>query len=309
MADGMVLARDPGGSRSRRGRESRRPVEAVARAERALAAVRALSLDVAAGAVAGGMLASHVTGAELPWAWWPVLAASVWAAYTADHLADARRSGDRCRAPRHRLHRDRAGALAVALVVVASAASALAFATLPPTALAVGAALVGAVGVHLVLAQRERGPLVPKEAAAAAIYAAGLWSVPLAVADRPPAVVVWLVALHAGAAFQNLGVNAWFELEQDRADRARSLARTLGRPALRRLLHVVAVAGAGVGLVGVVTATSPTVAAAFAILATLQVVPVAILSVARVTGPHERYRVIGDLAFFAAVVVLAWPPP
>jgi hypothetical protein len=119
--------------------------------------------------------------------------------------------------------------------------------------------------------------------------------------------VGWLAALHAVAAFQNLGVNAWFELEQDRADRVRSLARTLGRTALRRLLDAVAIAGVGVGLVGVLTATSPTVAAAFAILGMLQGVPVAILRGARVTGPRERYRVIGDLAFLAAPVVLAWP--
>ena len=309
MADGIVLVRSPDGSRRAGAPDSTRVPGLVTPVRRLFAAGRALSLDVAVGAVAGGAMASHVTGDELPWTWWPVLAASVWAAYTADHLADARRSGDRCRAHRHRLHRDRAGALAIALTTVTAAALALALATLPADALAVGTALVVSVGVHVVLAQRERGPLVPKEVAAAGIYAAGLWSIPIVVADHPPAAVGGLVTLHAVAAFQNLGVNAWFELEQDRADRVRSLARSLGRPALGRLLSVVAVVGAAVGVAGAVSARSPSVAAAFAILAALQVVPVAILLAARVTGRNERYRVLGDLALFAPLIVLAWAPP
>ena len=253
---------------------------------------RALSVDVAAGAVAGGALAAHLTGADLPWSWWPVLAASGWAAYTAAHLADARRSGARCRALRHRLHRDHAALLAAALVAVTTAAVVLAFATLPGAALAVGAALVVAVGVHLVLAQRDRGPVLPKEVGGATIYAAGLWAVPLVIAADAPAAIWWLAALHATAAFLNLGVNAWFELDQDRAEGARSLARSLGRRTLRRVLAGVALAGAGVGLVGAVLAGSPAVAAAFVVLAALQIVPIAILRGAHITGRNERYRVL-----------------
>jgi len=286
------------------------PARAARERSGGYALVRALSLDVAAGAVAGGILAAHVAGVRLPLAWWPILAASVWAAYTADHLLDATRADAACRSPRHRLHRDRHATLAVAWAAVTVAAAAVAVATLPREVVVSGALVVAAVLVHLLLAQSRIAVGVPKEVGAAAIYAAGIWFAPLVRTDRPLPPLLALAALHASAAFLNLAAVAWFERGQDREDRARSLAVSLGRRRLRRRLRRFATGAFAFGTLGAVAtarAGPPALPAAFAILAALQVVPVALMHAARRTRRGALYRAVGDVAFLACAVAAAWP--
>lgn len=270
----------------------------------ALSPIHDLSLDVAAGAVAGGMLAARVCEAALPWTWWVVLGASVWAAYTADHLLDARRPASGRRAARHRVHEEHRAPLASAFFVVVVSAAVLAWRTLPRDAFATGLVVLAAVAVHLGLAQSKR-PAIPKEVSAAAIYAAGIWAVPIVHGGSGLAPSV-LALLWATGAFLNLGVNAWFERGQDRAEGAPSLAVALGRRRLRVALVRVALATSVVAAVAVAV-SADVVRVSFVFAGLLQVVPVALLPWARSLRRGGLYRLLGDLAFLAPAVVLAWP--
>lgn len=256
--------------------------------------LRALSLDVVAGAACGGLLAEHATGAHMRPAWWIALLAAVWSIYTADHLLDACSSG-RLRTFRHRFHQRHFRPLAVALgvlVVVGLAAAA----NLRPAVQAFGCVLALLALLYLVSAQGAVLASVAKEPVAAVLYAAGLWGGPL-LAGTPHGAWPWAAAgLHALAAFLNLLALGVFEAEIDRVQASRSLARAWGLARARQRALALAVAGGGSALVLACLAPAPE-RAVFAVLAVLVATPAALLLGAGWFGRGERYRAWSDSAF------------
>jgi hypothetical protein len=250
--------------------------------------IRSLSLDIVAGGVAGAAFAAHVSGARMPAAFWHVLPAAIWAVYTLDHLIDGRRVGPNAANDRHAFHARHVLPLSLAVALAGGYAALRAF-TLPRPLIAAGVALAAAVVLYLG-AMRTRFPSwLPREALVAAIYVAGIWIGPLALAaDRGP--WVWAaLALHAAVALGYLLAYAWFEAAMDSADDSPSLARAWGRPRLARLI-------AGVSAVTLLAALAAACMpgfgprAAFATLAAVAAVPWLMLRGARTLERFDGYR-------------------
>jgi len=256
---------------------------------------RALSLDVVAGTLCGGLLAEHVTQSHMTLAWWVALLSAVWSIYTADHLLDAFRNRGPLVAYRHSFHRRHARPLlaALALIVVIGLASAVGLA--PPVRI-FGAALSVIVVAYLASAQGLFLPSLPKEPVAGLLYAAGIWGGPLLMATSARTPAVLAASLHALAAILNLVMLGVFETDVDRAEGSRSLGLSLGRERIREWTLTCSAVGlvSALALVGVMPGEDRIV---FIVLAAQIGTPAAMLLGAQWFQREERYRFLGDSVF------------
>jgi 4-hydroxybenzoate polyprenyltransferase len=269
---------------------------------RAVRVARALSLDVALGGACSMALAAATTGAAVLWPVWVLLPGAIWVVYTVDHLLDARRTGDRARAFRHRFHLRHARPLAIATAVVAAAGGGAALAFLPRAVLVAGVAVAAGAGVHLAIAQRPGwAARLPKELSAAAIYTAGVWCAPVLLAPKIAPVTWSAIALFFVAALANLLLNALMERHQDASDGAPSWALAFGERATVRAINGLAVCAACLAIA--CSAAAPLdLHGVFLVLLVLGVFPASLLRLRRHVEAHELYRAVGDLAFLLAVI-------
>ncbi|MCP3981258.1 MAG: hypothetical protein GY716_18310 [bacterium] len=280
---------------------------AVARrpAPASLQVVQALSLDVTAGVVCGALFASHVTGVQMPPAWWWLLPACTWLIYSCDRLLDARRIGPGAHSFRHRFYRRHAGLLTAITAAVALCAT-LGVSLLPLELVVPGALLAVAAGVHLTLAQRSAARSRSKELSAALVYTVGIWFGPAALGSTPVHELLPWIVLHGLAALGNLLLFSIFELQQDRNDGNPSLPLAWGAAHVRRLVYALAAYATALGLVLGVT-SRPRVWPALAVLLVLNVVPAFMLSRRGRFESSGRYRAWGDLSFLLLALPVVLP--
>ena len=261
--------------------------------------LRALSLDVVAGAACGGLLAEHMSQARMLPAWWVALLAAVWCIYTGDHLLDARRRAKEPRTYRHAFHRRHARVLTLALtggvIVGLSAAS-----TLRPPVRLFGLGMSLSVVLYLASAQGLILAQLPKEPVAGLLYAAGIWGGPIAMADGPATGPLLAASLHAVAAILNLVMVGVFEITIDRDEGHRSVARAFGRDSARTGVMAASVLGSLAA--AAIAFALPAWRAVFAILAVQVATPGLLLRVERWFGEHERYRFWGDSVFLLGAI-------
>lgn len=263
--------------------------------------MRALSLDVAAGAAGGGVLAASFLDARVPAAFHIVLPLSVWVVYTADHLLDARRLGPRASTPRHLFHHRHFRTLALATLLGALLAVGIALRSLGPAGVLFGLGMGTFAILHL-LAVRLVGDrsslLLVKELGVALVYAVGIWGLPLIVTARWNDPAAWLAfAQFFLLALTNLLEFSAFELVTDTADGHTSFARAAGRTGALRAARGTLFAALGLGVVGLYH-FGP---AAFLRLE-LVYLAMSLLLGALAWRPaafahHERHRTWGDGAF------------
>lgn len=257
--------------------------------------LRALSLDVVAGAACGGLLAEHMAGARMLPGWWIALLAAVWSIYTGDHLLDARHATETLNTFRHDFHRRHARSLGVALVIVMSIGLAAALTLRPPVRL-FGVTLSIAVLVYLASAQGAILPRLPKEPVAGLLYAAGIWGGPLVmtVGDRGPMAAAAL--LHAAAAILNLAMLGVFEHDVDRQHGSRSLALRWGAATVRNAVLTASLMTTCLAIA--LSVLSPNQRGdVFAVLATQLSLPAVLLMASTWAARRERYRTWGDAVF------------
>ncbi len=250
--------------------------------------IRALSLDIVAVGVGGAAFAAHVTGVRMPAAFWQVLPVAIWAVYTLDHLVDARRVGPNASNDRHAFHARHATSLSIAVGLAGGLALWRALA-LPGPVVRWGAALAAAVVLYLG-AVRTRFPVwLPAPVPVAAIYVAGLWIGPLALAPQHGPWVWAALALHAAVALGYLMAYAWFEAAMDQADGSPSIARDWGHA---RLARVIAGTAACTVLAALVASASAGAALrpSFLALAVAAAMPYLMTRFADSLVPFDRYR-------------------
>ena len=256
--------------------------------------LRALSLDVVAGAACGGLLAEHMARARMLPGWWIALLTAVWCIYTGDHLLDARRATDESATYRRAFHRRHAKALTAALAAAVLTGLAAAWTLRPPVRL-FGVGLSLAVLAHLSSAQGLILPRLPKEPMAGVLYAAGIWGGPIVMGVGPTAALLLAAALQAIAAILNLAMLGVFETGVDLREGHRSLALRWGRERVRGWILSTSLAGA---LAAVALALFlPGERDVFAVLALQAGAPAVLLMAAGWSGRNERYRFWGDSVF------------
>ncbi len=246
-----------------------------------------------AGAACGGLLAEHMAHTSMRPGFWVSLLCAVWCVYTGDHLLDARRAGPELATPRHAFHRRHARVLIAALVGVAIVGLAAAWTLRPPVRL-FGLGLGLAVLAYLASAQSFILPDLPKEPIAGILYATGIWGGPIIMGEGSTSWVLLAAAFHALAAVLNLMMIGIFEVEADRVQGHRSIARRAG-PGRTRAIVLMA-GGAGATAAAGFALGAPSFFG-FAILALQVATPPILLLAHRRAVQHERYRTWGDAVF------------
>jgi 4-hydroxybenzoate polyprenyltransferase len=256
--------------------------------------LRALSLDVVAGAACGGLLAEHMAQVPMRPGWWIALATAVWCVYTGDHLLDALRATGEPTTHRHAFHLRHARALTSTLAGAVVIGLAAAWTLRPPVRL-FGIGLSLAVIAYLASAQGLVLPRLPKEPIAGLLYAAGIWGGPIVTGAGPTPWLVLAALLLALAAVLNLVMLGVFEAETDRLQGHRSLALRWGRDRVRGWTMVASLAG---GLAGAALALGPPSGRnVFAILGLQAATPALLLLASPWSEKGERYRLVGDSVF------------
>ena len=261
--------------------------------------LRALSLDVVAGAACGGLLAEHVARTRMLPGWWVALLAAVWSIYTGDHLLDARRRPEEPAAYRHAFHRRHAKALTAALFAAVVIGLAAAWTLRPPVRL-FGALLSLAVAAYLASAQGLVLPQLPKEPMAGLLYAAGIWGGPIVTATGSTPWLVLPASLQALAAALNLMMLGVFEARVDLQEGHRSFALRWGRERVRGWILGASVLGTLVA--GALALIQPVERDVFVVLALQVAAPGALLVANGWSGKDERYRRWGDSVFLLGAV-------
>jgi 4-hydroxybenzoate polyprenyltransferase len=257
--------------------------------------LRALSLDVVAGAACGGLLAESATSVRMLPAWWVALLAAVWSVYTGDHLLDALRASRPLATHRHAFHRRHARVLTVALAI-AIAIGLMASLELRPPVRLFGFVVGGLVLVYLASAQGLLLPTVPKEVMAGALYAVGIWGGPLIMSERPSTWQLCACGLQALAAILNLATLGVFEMEVDDELGSRSLALRAGPRHIRRGVLVASAVGAALAVTAGLLAPHPAFSTCV-VLAIQIALPGVMLVAFDWFKAAERYRAWGDCVF------------
>ena len=261
--------------------------------------LRALSLDVVAGAACGGLLAEHMSRARMLPGWWVALLTAVWCIYTGDHLLDARRKPAEPATYRHAFHRRHAKALTAALAAAILIGFGAAWTLRPPVRL-FGIGLSLAVMMYLASAQGLILPRLPKEPMAGFLYAAGIWGGPIVMGAGSTPTLLLAASLQALAAILNLVMLGVFETAVDIEEGHRSLALRWGGERVRGWVLVTSFLGTVAA--GIIAGLLPLARDVFSILALQIAAPAALLIADRWFEKNERYRLWGDSVFLLGAI-------
>lgn len=272
--------------------------------------VRALSLDVVAGSLAGASLAAFACNTAMPLAWWLLLPLVVWIIYSTDHLLDARRIGPAAATFRHRFHYRHFLPLSIVTFLAASIAAYLILFELTqhPSLFAGGLVLGTMVLGHLGLAQIPRWRSYPAELLIAALYTAGIWYGPMLKRDAAIGGTV-IPALILGfflAAFGNLLAFSLFERDIDAREAPNTIVIEYGRRFAEVLVCLTAVAAALSFAAAFAISEGDGERTAALIVAFTAVVPAAVYSGRAFFGRHERYRIVCDGVFLLYAAPFLW---
>ncbi len=216
--------------------------------------VQILSLDVAFGALASGMMVVVFVPQAMPLIWYFLLPTSVWVIYTADHLLDAWRLQDQAHTPRHLFHfRHFRWIFPIWLLGLIFCLLVAPF-LIPRALVYFGLAMGGLVLIHLGLIQLigdRISRFLHKELGVGLIYAAGIWGGPMVLAQDAVPPYVWTCALQfLLLALINLLVFSIYEMHIDEQDGHTSFVRAIGRPQAQSWIVGLSVGIAGLALIG-----------------------------------------------------------
>ncbi len=260
-----------------------------------------LSLDVALGALAGGVLLMNVLGVQMPSSWYVLLPSGLWCVYTADHLLDALRLKQNGHTPRHLFHYRNRKWIIPLLILVTAGGLYLAITRLPNEMLNFGIGLAFFSVVHLVLVKLvgERvSPLLVKELGAVIGYCCGVLAFPWIQSGREASPEMILgFAEFCMIVLLNLLIFSLFEYETDKIDGHTSFVLATGKK--------LAVAISGILICTVTAIASLTLfVPGYRGLRVFQgpwliivAVHAAILYFPSWFGKNQRYRLIGDGIF------------
>lgn len=202
--------------------------------------IQLLSLDVVAGALFCGVMAATWLQVTMPLSWWLALPVSVWVVYTADHLLDAYRLGEKATSERHQFHITWRTPIGIIWLLCASFCVFIVPFYVPIQLLLLGlcAGLISAVHFLLVwVVKNEVTPWLTKELGVAFVYSLGVWGGGVALTEQPISSISLLpVVQFFFLALVNLLTFSLYEEMEDQKDGFTSWARGLGRPVTMKLL-------------------------------------------------------------------------
>ncbi len=272
--------------------------------------MQVLSLDICIGVIGSGAFAKTLLRASMKPVWWFLLPASVWVIYTADHLMDARKVGERSVNVRHKFHFDHFSLLAVTAAVTAVTCVLLAFLYLREMVFVGGFVMGGLAVMHILIAYWGKVRF-GKEISVAVIYACGVWFAPFlnsGVVISPVYVIAFLIFILG--AILNLFMNSVIEFIIDHQEDQVFGMGISTRKAIRRAVIGISFA-AVMGIVlftiyGFVRGFDPIVLAGYAYLLVVCAVPGIILFYEDFFAKDQRYRLPAELVFAVGAVLLVF---
>lgn len=204
-----------------------------------------MSLDIVLGALATSVLAAKLFSANPGWAWWVALAMTVWVLYTGDHLLDAWKHRKSSQREIHSYIFKNKGKLIYILGLVSVADLIVVFNFLDSSMLKAALIMTGAVFLFYAMRHIFRSNsllFIPGEVFILLIYLCGTWMGPyLARTASPGTGHILVLVMMACVLLLNLGVISLYDVKIDQRLGISTLARTLGRKAVRNLMIATAV--------------------------------------------------------------------
>jgi hypothetical protein len=269
-----------------------------------------LSIDICIGVMGSGAFAKTMLKATMKPVWWFLLPASVWVVYTADHLMDASKIGNRSVNLRHKFHYNHFVPLVVAALITAITCIVLAFMYLREIVVVGGIVMGGLAVMHIVIAYWGKVRF-GKEISVAIIYACGVWFAPYL--NRGTAVThvhISAITVFVLGAILNLFMNSVLEYAVDRReDQVFGLAffpRRTMRTVVITISFLCALVAAGYAIIGAIARIDEIMIAGSLYLTLVCLVPGLILYFERFFAVNQRYRIPAELVFSAGLALLAF---
>ncbi len=261
--------------------------------------INILSLDVAAGAMAGCAFFARIFGIVLLPHALISLGLIVWIIYTVDHLIDARRATGEPSTDRHRFHKRHAQTLMALLVIAGIVVMLEAFYVRKPVLFAgIGVAILVLAYIAL-----QASLKYAKEVIGALLYTAGVLAGPWSLLDREiSAPELMLILLFGITAMLNLMLFSLIDRDSDLVDKRASFATIYGEKATKEVLvlgFALVAAICGVLIVTFSSFAGPTIT-----ILTMNILLFATFHYREYLRKDDRYRRIGDLAFLIPVFYL-----
>jgi hypothetical protein len=257
-----------------------------------------LSIDIAAGAVAGACFFSSILHVAVrPYAF-GCLGLTVWIIYTTDHLLDANKIRGMASTVRHRFHQRNFNLLSVMVIAASVVDVALIFFIKKPV-LYGGFLVASVVGLYLLVHRRLA---FLKEIVVAFLYTAGILLPSLPVTSVQLSLFHYtLFILFFNTALINLLLFSWFDLKNDLADKATSFVTVAGkRPTLNVLWTLFVLNGC---LCGYIAIESQQLIYPLIIIL-MNVVMLLILVFRNWFVCDDRYRLLGDAVFLLPFIAM-----
>ncbi len=266
---------------------------------------QSFSLDVVGGSLAMGVFATKVLGITANGWWWLVLALSVWAVYTGDHLLDGYQQKQWATMFRHRIHYRFRYFLIVLLILAAFTSVALVALFMERRILTGGIFLGLGVLIYLGLNYlgRKSGFYFHKEFFISLFYVSGIWLAPVIWYNKPlpGQVVAGMVVLFLLGWAEGL-MMAYFEQRFDEDDHAQSFSTFYGLSATRKLAGLLMILAMLLSLALILSADS--LNKAFYLLFVLSVLLFLLPAFPAFFKKNGYYRILGEFSFWIPFALL-----
>lgn len=268
--------------------------------------INALSLDVVGGALICSLFFAKLFHATLPVPVLISLGLAVWSVYTLDHLWDAYRSPLPSATFRHQFHYKHR-ALLMVMALSATITGVILFWYLPESTRKLGAILTSVIIVYFITIRLlAKNRVYHKELVVALIYCTGIIVAPYTLKEIETSSYHLLVfGQFVSLAFINLLVFSYFETEADGQQHFSSISRSIGVRNTRILIIILLGALLTSAIVGCFIYSHQVEAwESQGILALMAFPMVLILIWPDFFRVRDRYRFLGDAAFFIPLLVI-----
>jgi 4-hydroxybenzoate polyprenyltransferase len=185
-------------------------------------------------------------GVQMPLVWYIFLPIGAWMVYLLDHVLDVTRKQEEYPTPRHQFIRANLRPVFMIIVFFSLCLLALAVLQYDPVLFVCGGVMAGTVLIHFIMVRinpEHNSLLNNKELAVAVVYAAGIYSGPVAMLIHqagPPGTPLLFFGLFLLITFLNLLMCSTIEFDHDVRMGNSSVARILGKQTSARLVYAIA---------------------------------------------------------------------
>ena len=261
-----------------------------------------LSVDVALGSLAGGILASRVLNVEPGFAFWIILPVAVWILYNSDHLIDGMKLKGNAHTIRHFYHYHYAKRIIAVIIFLLIIMIPLVFFFLEQSIILFGVFVAFIAGVYFLIVYffgNSKSFFVQKEFSVALIYTLGIWGGPasLMVYNFNPGQLIFITTFFISV-FIAVIIFSFYEEDTDRADNHTTLVTRFGDHLVKYLLYFLFLALFVLSISQIIFVDQIIYARAAKLLMLMGIFLLMIMSFPEILKQKSRYRFLTELVFW-----------